>query len=439
MENELENTIIEPNVASSFGEPSLNADPIDDDLDATLDQMLDEAEGLDKQEPNEVSNKDEESLEEPEDKKEEVEETVEEDASTEEEASTEQQEEDTEQTEETEAVEESEEEEIEIDPEIAAIEKPRNLSEKNQSNWRKLQETASTYKKQAEEAEALRQKLQEVEQNVKVPEDYEELRKFRAIFDIQNDPEFKSKFDQPIESAKENIYKILKANGASEEVIKSIEDAGGPEKIDQKWWKSNAIDKLPLTDAERLKRNLVDVVDLREKQQLEIENASQNAEQFFVEKQKANEEWYHTQVNEIDTYMDEITKELPWARWKDAPENATKEQLKVVEQHNAAVSSLADKFNAALWPTTAQERANVAASAVYAHVLTEQLRVDQAARVKMSDQIKKLTEENNRLKSAGKMPRQNASASNKVSNTLSDRLKMSSAEAIDMGLDEALG
>lgn len=248
MENELENTIIEPNVASSFGEPSLNADPIDDDLDATLDQMLDEAEGLDQQEPNEASNKDEESLEEPEDKKEEVEETVEEDASTEEEASTEQQEEDTEQTEETEAVEESEEEEIEIDPEIAAIEKPRNLSEKNQSNWRKLQETASTYKKQAEEAEALRQKLQEVEQNVKVPEDYEELRKFRAIFDIQNDPEFKSKFDQPIESAKENIYKILKANGASEEVIKSIEDAGGPEKIDQKWWKSNAIDKLPLTD-----------------------------------------------------------------------------------------------------------------------------------------------------------------------------------------------
>lgn len=70
MENELENTIIEPNVASSFGEPSLNADPIDDDLDATLDQMLDEAEGLDKQEPNEVSNKDEESLEEPEDKEE---------------------------------------------------------------------------------------------------------------------------------------------------------------------------------------------------------------------------------------------------------------------------------------------------------------------------------------------------------------------------------
>lgn len=418
MENETEDTVIEPNVASGFGEPSLDADPIDDDLDATLEQMLDEAEGLDK--PQDSA---EESTEEP------AEESV--DESTEEPAEEPEEEQSTEET--------GESEDVELDPEIAAIEKPRNLSEKNQSNWRKLQETASNYKKQAEEAAVLRQKLQEVEQNVKVPEDYEELRRFRAIFDIQNDPEFRSKYDQPISSAKENIYKILKANGASEDVIKSIEEAGGPDKIDQKWWKNNAIDKLPLTDAERLKRNLVDVIDLKEKQQQEIEHASQNAEQFFEEKQKSNEEWYHGTVKEIDTYMDEVTKELPWARFKEAPQNATPDQLKEVEQHNAAVSSLAEKFNAALWPTTAQERANVAASAVYAHVLTEQLRVDQAAKVKMSEQIKKLTEENNRLKSAGRLPRQNVSTSNKIGNSLSDRLKMSSSEAIDAGLDEALG
>jgi hypothetical protein len=57
----------------------------------------------------------------------------------------------------------------------------------------------------------------------------------------------------------------------------------------------------------------------------------------------------------------------------------------------------------------------------------------------MSEQLKKLTEENNRLKSAGKLPRQNVNAPNRVSNSLGDRLKMSSADAIDAGLDEALG
>ena len=124
----------------------------------------------------------------------------------------------------------------EIDPEIAAIEQPRNLSEKNQNNWRKLQETATLYKKQAQEAEILRQKLAEAEQRpAQTPEDYEELKKFKQIFDIKNDPEFQSKYTQPINQAKENIYNIMRKHGASDEVIQSIEKAGGPDKIDDKW------------------------------------------------------------------------------------------------------------------------------------------------------------------------------------------------------------
>jgi hypothetical protein len=416
MENE--NETIEPNVASGFGEPSLDADPLDPDVDVALDRLLDEAEGI--AEPEQINEPTEpESTEVVEETTEEVPEVVD----------------PVEETTET----ESHEPEPELDPEIAAIERPRNLSEKNQSNWRKLQETASSYKKQAEEAALLRQKLDEAQQQVKTPDDYDELRRFRAIFDIQNDPEFRSKFEKPISDAKENIYRILKANGASDEVIKSIEENGGPDKIDSKWWKTNAIDRLPLTEAERLKRNLVDVVELKEKQQFEIENASKNAEQYYQQKAQQNEEWYHSTTNEIDTYMDQVTKDLPWARFKEAPSNATPDQIREVEQHNAAVGSLAEKFNSALWPTSAQDRANVAAAAVFSHVLTEQLRVEQASKVKMSEQLKKLTEENNRLKSAGKLPRQNVNAPNRVSNSLGDRLKMSSADAIDAGLDEALG
>jgi hypothetical protein len=414
---------IEPNVASGFGEPSLDADPIDDDLDQTLEKMLDEAEGI---EPQETEQSDEQTQEPS--QEEQVEEPAQEEPAQVEQEQVEQ-----------EQVEQKTDPEVELDPEIAAIERPRNLSEKNQSNWRKLQETASQYKKQAEEAQALRQKLAETEQQVKVPEDYDELRRFRAIFDIQNDPEFKSKFDAPISSAKENIYRILKANGASDEVIQSIEKAGGPDKIDQQWWKTNAIDRLPLTEAERLKRNLVDVVDLKEKQQFEIENASKNAEQYYAKKHEDQVNWYHGTVNEIDNYMDQVTKELPWARFQEVPQGATQEQIKQIEQHNAAVGSLAEKFNSALWPTTAQDRANVAAAAVFSHVLTEQLRIEQTSKAKMSEQLKKLTDENNRLKNAGRLPRQNVNGTNRITPNLNDRLRMNSGDAIDAGLDEALG
>jgi hypothetical protein len=422
MENENEKA---ESSVTGFGNPSLDADPIDESTEAHIDSLLDDAlsgvEPVFADEPVET-----ETVEE-------VEEIIPETSDAPE---------STETTEATDAPEAPVTPEVELDPEIASIEQPRNLSEVNRSNWRKLQETASTYKKQAEEAEQLRQRVAEMEsrqQEYKAPDDYEELKKFRAIFDIKNDPEFQSKYNQPIQSAKENIYNILRKNGASEDVIQSIEKAGGPDAVDQSWWKHNAIDKLPLTDSERLKRNLVDVVDLKEKQEKEIENAAQNAEQIIAQREQEKGQWYQQEVQQIDKHIDEITKELPWARFVEAPKDATPEKLEQVQRHNAQVQSLAEKFNSALWPTNAQERANVAAAAVFSHVLTEQLRVEQEAKTKYMTELKSLREENNKLKGAGKVPRQTITGQHSIKSSLNDRLKMNSMDAIDLGLDEALG
>lgn len=408
------NVIPEPNPASSFGEPSLDADKISDDTEAQIDALLDESIRSTAPEPEQQ----EVEAPEPESQRE-VQQTS------------------------VESVQQQPEEPkaSEIDPEIAAIEQPRNLSEKNQSNWRKLQETASVYKKQAEEAEQLRQRLQQLESQtpqVQMPPDYDELKKFRQIFDIKNDPEFKSKYEQPLSQAKENIYSILKKHGASDDVIQSIERAGGPDKIDQAWWKNNAIDKLPLTDSERLKRNLVDVVDLKERQEKELEFAAQNAEQIMQEREMQTYNWYQSENENIEQHIDQLTKDLPWARYMDVPQGASQEEVAKVQSHNAVVDSLSEKFNAALWPQTAQDRTNVAAAAVFSHVLTEELQRTQQAFNEAQSQLKKLTEENNKLKGAGKLPRSNVSSANAAKgNSLNDRLKMSSMDAIDMGLDEA--
>jgi hypothetical protein len=328
---------------------------------------------------------------------------------------------------------------IEIDPEIAAIEQPRNLSEKNQNNWRKLQETATNYKKQAEETAILRQRLAEAEQRqVETPHDYEELKKFKQIFDIKNDPEFQSKYTQPIASAKENIYNIMRKHGATDEVIQSIEKAGGPDKIDDKWWQQNALSKLPFTDAERLKRNLLDVVDLKDKQEAEVAYAAEHAEEILAQRQQQSQEWYQQETGQIHNYVEEITKEVPWARYQEIPENATPEQAEKIQSHNKVVADLESKFNSALWPQSANERASVAAAAVYSHVLTNQLRLEQSNRANLEAQLKKLTEENSRLKASGKMPRQSVSTpSGNKSSSLNERIAMKPSDAIDLGLDEA--
>ena len=416
-----DDNVVEPDV-TGFGNPSLNSDPIDEDTSNQIDSLLDEAIG---ETTETIEPQVEESTQEPDGILDEpvaptpVEPTPVAETAT--------------------PIPVVQEPKVEIDPEIAAIEQPRNLSEKNQSNWRKLQETASTYKQQAAEAEILRQRLAEAEgKRTEAPQDYDELKKFRAIFDIKNDPEFKSKYVEPIQNAKESVYNILRKHGAGDEVIKSIEAAGGPTKVADDFWRQDAFSKLPLTDSERLKRGLVDVSDLQEKQEAEISNAAEHAEEILVQRETVNREWYDNTVKDIDNTIDEITKELPWARYAEPAPNATPEQLAQIQKHNETVAGLAQKFESALWPTTAQERANVAASAVFSHVLTEQLRTEQAQKNALMQQISQLTTENNKLKGSSKIPKQsiNTPASNKPS-SMHDRIKMNASDAIDLGLDEA--
>ena len=328
--------------------------------------------------------------------------------------------------------------EVQIDPEILAIEHPRNLSEKNQNNWRKLQETASLYKSQAAEAEVLRQRLAEAEQRpTQTPADYEELKKFKQIFDIKNDPEFQSKYSQPIESAKQNIYNTMKKHGATDDVIASIEKAGGPDKIDDGWWRQT-IDKLPMIDQEKIKRGLGDVSDLKEKQDGEIKYAAEHGEEILAKRQNESKEWYQKETTEIDNYVDNITKEVPWARYKQFTGNETMEQVEQIKSHNNIVAYLHQKFNSALWPQTAGERAAVAAAAVLSPQLTGQLRAEQVAKAQLQAELARLSDENSRIKASGKMPKSSISTPASVKNNdMNSRIKMNASDAIDLGLDEA--
>lgn len=328
--------------------------------------------------------------------------------------------------------------EVQIDPEILAIEHPRNLSEKNQNNWRKLQETASLYKSQAAEAEILRQRLEEAEQRpTQTPADYEELKKFKQIFDIKNDPKFQSEYSQPIAEAKQVIYNTMKKHGASDDVIASIEKAGGPDKIEDGWWKQT-IDKLPMVDQEKIKRNLGNVSDLKEKQDGEIAYAAEHGEEILAQRQNESKEWYQKETTEIDNYVDNITKEVPWARYKQFTGNETMEQAEQIKSHNNIVADLHQKFNSALWPQTAGERAAVAAAAVLSHQLTGQLRAEQESKAQLQAELARLSDENSRIKASGKMPKSSISTPASVkSNDMNSRIKMNASDAIDLGLDEA--
>lgn len=424
MSNDTENENIVPEsnaINGMLGAPSLDADPVEESTSDLLDSLLDSAEGINHETSPEIP------------------ESVQEDFTLDE------------VTEPTpvpveEVIPEVTPEpiqtpEVEIDPEISSIPQPRNLSEANQNNWKKLQETATNYKKQAVEAEQLRQKVQELEQRPsQTPPDYDELKKFRAIFDTENDPDFKSKYDVPIATAKENIYNILKKNGASDDVINSIESAGGPDKISQEWWKSQAIDKLPMIEAERLKKDLFNVIDLKEGRTKEIGDTAEKRDEFLQSRQTELVENFKKQNEEIYNHTEEITKEIPWARYKEINPNDPPEVQAEIEKHNATVQDLSNKFEAALWPKTPQERADVAAAASGFHVVVGQLRYEQETKQAMQAKVEALTKELTALKNAGRMPKANPTPANaKIASSVQDRIKMNASDAIDLGLDEASG
>lgn len=330
----------------------------------------------------------------------------------------------------------------ELDPEIAAIQTPDGMSEKQVSNWEKLRKTATQYKKQAAEVEILRQKLAEAQGQPQLPPDYEDLRKFRSTFDLRSDPEFQAKYDKPIKDATEGIYNLLRKHRAGEEVIKSIQDAGGPAKVSKSWWKKNAIDKLyqtedGFTDARRLENALVQIDDTEAARQADIEQSSLNQEEWVQQREAERQKAYEQESQHISTYMEDVTKNVPWARFQEIPPGATQEQADRVQRHNAGVQDLHEKFSSALYPKSPTERAAVAAAATLSHVVTNQLRLEQGEKVKIQAELGKLQKELAALKSSGRMPKQSISGQPSKTSNLSDRLKMNSSAAIDMGLDEA--
>jgi hypothetical protein len=320
------------------------------------------------------------------------------------------------------------------------------MSEKNRSNWQRLRETAATYKKQAAEAEQLRQRIAELEKGqpqTTAPEDYEELKKFKATFDIQNDPSFRQKFSDQIDKASQGIYGLLKKWKASDETITAIQNVGGPSKVPLSWWKTNVIDKLAASeetylDARKIENALAQLDDIEAEMQSEIENAKQNADGWYKNKMEEFQQNFNKNHEEAWKHVDELTKDIPAFRYKEVPQNASQEELAKINSHNEYVKDLEGKYMSALYPKTVKDAATVAAAATLSHILTHQLEVEQKEKASLLAELNQLRGRMGAVSGAGRMPKSNASTvvtQPQVSSA--SRISMNPLDAIEAGLSEA--
>lgn len=193
----------------------------------------------------------------------------------------------------------------------------------------------------------------------------EELVKWRHRYEVDNDPQFKAKYDEPVVQAEATIEAVLKQRNFSEGTLKAIKDAGGFAAFSRSSNTYNVVEKdaetgedktvavtaaqlarnwlntLPLADAELIRQSLGKQQLLGEEKKHATEKAVSEAKQFTearqAEQTKQQQALAADQEAKAKAYSDwvkETEGSTEWMKDREIPATATPEQKAEIESHN---------------------------------------------------------------------------------------------------------
>jgi hypothetical protein len=325
------------------------------------------------------------------------------------------------------------------DAEIDGIKEPQGMNPANQQNFKNLREVARKYKDLANqhysEAEEFKKQVGQIPENIK--KELEEHRAYRRMFDITNDQEFKDKFDKPSGEAQDEIFKLLKDHGGTDEHIKMLKDKGVAS-IPDKWWEENVFKPLRESDNPNentagiiIKQRLEKIRSLQYERQREVEKASGSQSEFLKKKDEDAKAKEVADLSVIQKRVQEVQSQIPWAQIREVPKNATPEQRAQIEADNKFYRETVEPaFIVALNPQNAQQKVETALAACLSFRLHKDLAEER-------ETVKQLRAEVSRYKGANIIkPSATATTNPKPANP-TDRMKMRNEDAIEAGMNEA--
>ena len=325
---------------------------------------------------------------------------------------------------------------------LDSITPPPNVSPKNLVNFDRLREVAKHFKAKASRVEELEQQLQKVSASGTLPEnvqkELEDHRKFRRIFDAENDPEFIKQHTEKLSAIDGDVISLLRRNGLPESVAEEITKIG-VDKVPTAWWEKTILPNLTIVERERLTRRLAERADAVDQRQKQLEIFASQREDYLKQQDEQTQQRYQAEIQEINSHLDSLTKDVPWARPIEITPKMSKEEKKAAEAHNAAVDELQRHFQEALFPKTAKERAEVAAAAAASVRFAQSLDAASKKNEALSAEVTRLQSELDRIKKAGKLPSASSRAKESASLAASQATVMPNEDAIEQGLREAEG
>ena len=195
----------------------------------------------------------------------------------------------------------------------------------------------------------------------------DELRMFKRKYELDSDPELKTRFDSRVEYAEKGITEILAARQASPALLKLISNEGGWTKFSSSTSPvsvrgadgnsttitateaaENILSALPMVDRKRLESAMMEQIQIERDKKRFIEDETKRANEFFSEREEQSKKQTEVQKKSIEDagrlieeFKTTAIAQRDWLKQEDIPASATQDQKSEIEDSNAYKKQLA--------------------------------------------------------------------------------------------------
>ncbi len=258
----------------------------------------------------------------------------------------------------------------------------------------------------------------------KIKKQQDELAMFRRRYDLDKDPELKTKYDDRIAAAETQIPKIFEKNGATKQLLELIAEEGGWTKfstsqrlvkladdsmITSAEFADKIVQSLPFQDRKAIDAITVEQIQLKREKDRFVEQEVKTANDYF--KKRDEEASRQTEVQQknikdaeqvISNWQKEFGEKTPWMKPREIPANASAEDKAAIEEDNKFTAQLQGVVKKALNAKDLPSILEVIQESVSYHNERRENAKLLAKSQKLEAALKAKDEELTRIKNAGK-------------------------------------
>ena len=199
----------------------------------------------------------------------------------------------------------------------------------------------------------------------KILEELQSLRDFKAGLQLQVDPNFEAKYVKPLQSLDEQIYGVLKADKATDADIEQLREYGGIDGVDFE----EILGQLKPENRRRVEALLLRREQVKLDKEAAVGSGKEKLESFLKETRAQQEAEGKRKIETLGSKYREFVGQIPTLKLRVAPENATPEQKKVVEDANNKIQEAIRNTEQLAKEDDPEVRAEIAAVAAVSQVL----------------------------------------------------------------------